>query len=267
MPSLQDDLSLTQELADLADSITLRHFRSESLVVETKPDMTPVTQADREVEQAVRDQLAVMRPGDVVIGEEFGSSDGAPDGSSGGRRWIIDPIDGTKGYVRGLPVWATLLALDQGDGPSVGIISAPALRRRWWAAQGTGAYVSDGLSPGPRRIGVSGVRELGDAQLSYGDLEDWEGIGRLDSLLELARRCWRARGLGDFWSYMLVAEGVAEIAVDPVVSVWDMAASQVIVEEAGGRQTDLSGARRPDGGSGLATNGLLHDAALSILGH
>ena len=140
------------------------------------------------------------------------------------------------------------------------------MRRRWWAAKGTGAYVSDGLSPGPRRIGVSGVRELGDAQLSYGDLEDWEGIGRLDSLLELARRCWRARGLGDFWSYMLVAEGVAEIAVDPVVSVWDMAASQVIVEEAGGRQTDLSGARRPDGGSGLATNGLLHDAALSILG-
>jgi histidinol-phosphatase len=265
VPSLQDDLALSQELADLADSITLRHFRSESLVVETKPDMTPVSQADREVEQAVRDELARARPGDVVIGEEFGSTEGA-DGSSGGRRWIIDPIDGTKGYVRGLPVWATLLALDQGDGLSVGIISAPALRRRWWAARGAGAYVSDGLAPGPRRIGVSGVRELGDAQLSYGDLEDWDGIGRLDALLELARRCWRARGLGDFWSYMLVAEGVAEIAVDPVVSVWDMAASQVIVEEAGGRQTDLSGASRPDGGSGLATNGLLHETALSILG-
>jgi histidinol-phosphatase len=267
VPSLQDDLSLSQELADLADSITLRHFRSESLLVETKPDMTPVSQADREVEQAVRDELARTRPGDAVVGEEFGSSAAPTDGSSEGRRWIIDPIDGTKGYVRGLPVWATLLALDPGDGPAVGIISAPALRRRWWAARGLGAYVSDGLAAGPRRIGVSAVRELGDAQLSYGDLEDWEGIGRLESFLELARLCWRARGLGDFWSYMLVAEGAADIAVDPVVSVWDMAAAQVIVEEAGGRQTDLSGAARPDGGSGLATNGLLHDAALSILGH
>ena len=267
MPSLQDDLSLSHELADLADSITLRHFRSESLVVDTKPDMTPVSEADREVEQAIRDQLKRTRPGDVVVGEEFGTSDGATDGSASGRRWIIDPIDGTKGYVRGLPVWATLLALDQGDGPAVGVVSAPALRRRWWAARGSGAYVSDGLAPGPRRIGVSAVRELGDAQLSYGDLEDWFGIGRMDSLLDLARQCWRTRGMGDFWSYMLVAEGAAEIAVDPVVSVWDLAAPQVIVEEAGGRQTDLSGASRPDGGSGLATNGLLHDAALAILGH
>jgi histidinol-phosphatase len=267
VPSLQDDLSLSQELADLADSITLRHFRSESLVVDTKPDMTPVSQADREVEQAVREELAQARPGDLVIGEEFGSSHTAPDGSAGGRRWIIDPIDGTKGYVRGVPVWATLLALDQGEGLSVGIISAPALRRRWWAARGQGAYVSDGLASGPRRIKVSGVGELGDSQLSYGDLEDWETIGRLDAFLELTRRCWRARALGDFWSYMLVAEGVAEIAVDPIVSVWDMAASQVIVEEAGGRQTDRSGESRPDGGSGLATNGLLHEAALSILGH
>jgi histidinol-phosphatase len=266
VPSPQDDLALAQELADLADSITLRHFRSEGLVVETKPDMTPVSQADREVEQAVRAQLVRARPGDSVVGEEFGASEGEVDGSSSIRRWIIDPIDGTKGYVRGLPVWGTLLALEQDGQLTVGIISAPALRRRWWAARGAGAYVSDGLSAGPRRIGVSGVRDLGDAQLSFGDLEDWEAIGRLDPFLELTRRCWRSRGLGDFWSYMLVAEGVAEIAVDPVVSVWDMAASQVIVEEAGGRQTDLSGVDRPDGGSGLATNGLLHDVALAILG-
>jgi histidinol-phosphatase len=262
VPSAPDDLALAQALADLADSITLRHFRSEELQVETKPDMTPVSQADREVEQAVRDRLADARPGDAVVGEEFGSEDAPP----GARRWIIDPIDGTKGYVRGVPVWATLLALDDGDGLSVGMISAPALRRRWWAARGQGAYVSDGLSAGPRRIRVSRVQELGHAQLSYGDLEDWEAIGRLDSFLELARRSWRARGLGDFWSYMLVAEGSAEIAVDPVVSIWDMAASQVIVGEAGGKQTDLSGVSRPDGGSGLATNGLLHEAALSILG-
>jgi histidinol-phosphatase len=259
--SRADDLSLALELADLADSITLGHFRSESLVVDTKPDMTPVSQADREVEEAVRDRLGQHRPGDSVVGEEYGTS-----GEAGGRRWIIDPIDGTKGYVRGMPVWATLLALQEGEQLSVGVISAPALRRRWWACRGDGAHVADGLSESPRRIRVSAVRELADAQLSFGDLEDWEAVGRLDALLELARRCWRTRGMGDFWSYMLVAEGSAEIALDPVVSVWDMAASQVILEEAGGRQSDLSGADRPDGGSGVGTNGLLHEAVLAILG-
>lgn len=262
MASRQDDLSLAHELADLSDTITLRHFRSEGLVVETKPDMTPVSQADREVEQAVRDRLAQIRPGDAVVGEEYGASGDQADG----RRWIIDPIDGTKGYVRGVPVWATLLALQEGEALTVGVISAPALKRRWWAARGSGAFVRDGLSQGPRRLQVSAVRELEDAQLSFGDLEDWREAGRLAALLELAGRCWRTRGLGDFWSYMVVAEGSAEIAVDPVVSVWDLAASQVILEEAGGRQSDLSGRDRPDGGSGLATNGLLHDAALSILG-
>lgn len=256
-----DDLSLAHELADLADSITLRHFRTEGLVVETKPDMTPVSQADREVEDAVRGRLEQLRSGDAVLGEEFGST-----GQGAGRQWIIDPIDGTKGYVRGMPVWATLLALQEEDDLTVGVISAPALGRRWWASRGQGAHVRDGLSAGPRPIHVSAVRELEDAQLSFGDLEDWAGIGRLDNLLELAHRCWRTRGMGDFWSYMLVAEGTAEIAVDPVVSVWDLAASQVILEEAGGSQTDLTGAARPDGGSGLATNGRLHAAALSILG-
>lgn len=266
MPSLEDDLALSQELADLADSITLRHFRSESLVVDTKPDMTPVSDADREVEQAVRDELARTRPDDVVVGEEFGSPKEATRGSSSGRRWIIDPIDGTKGYVRGLPVWATLLGLEAGGEIVVGIVSAPALRRRWWASRGHGAYVSDGLSPGPRRMQVSAVRDLADAHLSLGDMEGWFKLERIDAVVELARRCWRTRGMGDFWSYMLVAEGAAEIAVDPEVSLWDLAAQQVILEEAGGRQTDLSGVDGPDGGSGLATNGLLHDAALSILG-
>jgi histidinol-phosphatase len=259
--SRQDDLTLAHELADLADAITLRHFRSEGLVVETKPDMTPVSEADREVEQAVRRRVAETRPGDLVVGEEFGSQAG-----EASRRWIIDPIDGTKGYVRGMPVWGTLLALEEDEQIVVGVVSAPALRRRWWAARGTGAFVSDGLSPEPRRINVSGVHDLAAAQFSFGDFDEWEGIGRLEGLIELSRRCWRTRGLGDFWSYMLVAEGAAEIAADPVVSVWDIAACQVIVEEAGGRQTDLSGAARPDGGSGLATNGLLHDAALALLG-
>lgn len=261
VPSLEDDLALAQELADEADAITLAHFRAVDLQVQTKPDMTPVSEADTAVEQALRARLSAQRPGDAVIGEEAGASEG-----QAGRRWIIDPIDGTKGYVRGMPVWATLLALEEDGRLTVGVISAPALSRRWWASQGRGAYVRDGLSPDPRRIAVSGVQELGDAQLSFGDLEDWSTIGRLDALLELAARCWRTRGLGDFWSYMLVAEGAAEIAVDPQVAIWDLAASQVIVEEAGGRQTDLQGVSRPDGGSGVATNGRLHQAALDILG-
>ena len=262
MSSTADDLALAHELVDLADLITMKHFRAEELAVDTKPDMTPVSEADTEVERAVRERVAAARPGDAVVGEEFG----AQETQEPARRWIIDPIDGTKGYVRGMPVWATLLALEDEQEIVVGVVSAPALRRRWWAARGTGAFVADGLTEEPRQINVSGVRDLGDAQFCPGDLDEWEGIGRLDGMLELSRRCWRTRGVGDFWSYMLVAEGAAEIAADPVVSIWDMAASQVIVEEAGGRQTDLSGAARPDGGSGLATNGLLHDAALALLG-
>lgn len=262
MPSPQDDLRLALELCDLSDEVTLGRFRREDLQVRTKPDMTPVSDADMAVERAVRDRLTQARPGDVVVGEEYGGAE--VDGAA--RRWIIDPIDGTKGYVRGLPVWATLLALEEDGELTVGVISAPALGRRWWGVRGLGAYALDGLSPEPRRLQVSGVGDLADAQLSFGDLEDWEAIGRLDGLLDLCRRCWRARGLGDFWSYMLVAEGAAEIALDAVVSLWDVAAQQVILEEAGGRQTDLSGARNPAGGSGLATNGLLHDAALAFVG-
>lgn len=268
MPTIQDDLALALELADAADAITLTRFQAVDLHVATKPDMTPVSEADVAVEEMLRGHLATARPQDAVIGEEGGALDEA-DGESrrpGSRRWIIDPIDGTKGYVRGVPVWATLLALQDGGQLTVGVVSAPALRRRWWAARGRGAYVSDVLSPDPRRIRVSGVDDLADAALSFGDLGDWAALGRRDALLELAGRCWRARGLGDFWSYMLVAEGVMEIAVDPTVAIWDLAAPQIVVEEAGGRQTDLEGISRPDGGSGLATNGLLHEAALEILG-
>jgi histidinol-phosphatase len=262
VPSPSDDLALALELADLADAMTLERFRASDLQVETKPDLTPVTEADRAVEQAVRERLASVRPGDAVIGEEFGVSDSASD-----RRWIIDPIDGTKGYVRGLPVWATLLALQVDDEITVGVVSSPALKRRWWAARGAGAFVDDGLSDRPRALRVSAVSSLEDAQLSLSGLEDWEAIGRLDAMLELSRRCWRTRGFGDMWSYMLVAEGAADIGgLDPDVKLWDLAAPLVIVEEAGGRFTDLTGARRADGGSGVATNGLLHDAALEVVG-
>jgi histidinol-phosphatase len=255
------DLELALSLADIADTITLERFLADNLAIETKPDLTPVTEADRAVEQAVRDRLAEVRPGDSVVGEEFGVSVAAGD-----RRWIIDPIDGTKNYVRGIPVWATLLALEDGGEITVGVASAPAISRRWWAARGHGAFVDDGLDGGPRRCAVSVVHELADAQLCFPGLDGWGGPGGLDGLIELAGRCWRSSGFGDFWSYMLIAEGAADITCEPVVSLWDLAAPQIIVEEAGGRFTDLRGVRTAAGGNAIATNGPLHDAALAIVG-
>jgi histidinol-phosphatase len=262
MTPAADDLELALELADVADSITLARFRAADLVVDTKPDLTPVTEADTAVERAMRERLAEVRPGDGVLGEEYGVSEG----SDGGRRWIIDPIDGTKNYVRGIPVWGTLLALHEGGQAAVGVVSAPALGRRWWAARGAGAFGTDGLSPGPRPLRVSAVRALEDAQLVVSGFDGWEERGRLEALLALARRCWRTRGFGDFWTYMLIAEGVAEVGCEAIVSLWDLAAPQVIVEEAGGTFTDLGGVRTADGGDALATNGLLHEEALALIG-
>jgi histidinol-phosphatase len=263
MPAVADDLALALELADLADEITLGRFRAGDLVVDTKPDMTPVTEADRATEEALRARLAIVRPDDDVLGEEFGGADSG----AAGRRWIIDPIDGTMGYVRGIPTWSTLLALEVDGAIELGVVSAPALKRRWWASRGGGAWLDDGLPGTPRRLQVSAVAELSDAQLIFQGLEDLDGVGRLDALVELGRRCWRTRAFGDVWSYMLVAEGAADIGgLDAGVKIWDMAAPLVIVEEAGGRFTDFSGAARADGGSGLATNGLLHDQVLEIIG-
>ena len=251
-----EDLALALELADLADELTLRRYRAEDLLIDTKSDLTPVTEADRAVEQAIRARLAEVRPGDAVIGEEYDDV-AAPDTA---RRWIIDPIDGTKSYVRGMPTWSTLIALSVETDITVGVVSAPAAGRRWWASRGAGAF-ADG-----RPIRVSTIASLGDAQLAWGGIEDWDAVGRLDALIELGRSCWRTRGVGDAWQYMLVAEGAAEIAIDPVVSIWDLAAVQVVVEEAGGRFSDLAGVRGPGGGDGIATNGLVHDAALAIVG-
>jgi histidinol-phosphatase len=262
VPASPDDLALALQLADVADAITLRRFRAHDLIVETKPDLTPVSEADRDVEQALRERLAVQRPGDSVFGEEYGGST-AP---AGPRRWIVDPIDGTKGYVRGIAVWATLLALEEDGEITIGVVSAPALSCRWWAARGAGAFARDSLAREPRRLHVSAVGELADAQLGYGGLEEWREVGRVDALLELGRHCWRTRGYGDFWTYVLVAEGALEIALDPVVSLWDIAAPKVIVEEAGGRFTDLGGVATADGGDAIATNGRLHDAARAIVG-
>ena len=259
---MTEDLALALELAGVADRITLERYRASDLDVQTKPDLTPVTEADTAVEHAIRERLASVRPGDSVVGEEYGTST-APDSD---RRWIIDPIDGTENYVRGIPVWATLLALQVGEEMSVGVVSAPALSRRWWAARGVGAFGHDHLGAGPRALRVSGVGLLSDAQLCFPGLEDWDTSVGIDALLQLGKSCWRTRGYGDFWAYMLLAEGAIDVACEPVVSLWDLAAPLVIVEEAGGRFTDLGGVARADGGDALATNGALHEAALAIIG-
>jgi histidinol-phosphatase len=249
------DLELAFELADMADEITTERFRASDLVVETKPDLTPVTEADRAVERLLRKRIGELRPGHVVVGEEFGTG-GAADGPT---RWIVDPIDGTKNYVRGIPVYGTLIALEHAGTLEVGVISAPSLGRRWWATRGGGAFANGT----PMR--VSRVAKLEDAQLCHSGVWLWAEHGLLDQFLELERRCWRGRGFGDFWQHMLVAEGAVDVAVEPEVSLWDVAAVQVIVEEAGGRFTNLAGLPRPDGGSAVSTNGLLHDEALSVL--
>jgi len=257
------DLRLALRLADLADEITMDRFRAIDLAVETKPDMTPVSEADTQVERTLRAHLDATRPADAILGEEYGA-DEVPEN---GRRWIIDPIDGTKGYVRGIPVWATLIALEAHGEPVVGVASAPALGRRWWAARGEGAHLREGGPDAPPRpLSVSAVAELADAQFCFGGLEDWRDVGREEGLLALSRQVARTRGFGDFWQYALVAEGAAEIASDPSASIWDLAAPLVIVTEAGGRFTDLTGAATAAGRGGLATNGLLHDAVLAILG-
>ena len=266
MPGAPDDLALALELADVADAITLGRFRAEDLVVETKPDLTPVSEADRAVEQALREHLASVRPRDTVFGEEYGGADEpAGSGPHPSRRWIVDPIDGTKGYIRGMQVWATLLALEDAGEIVAGVVSAPAMGRRWWAARGAGAFTIDGAGGEPRALRVSGIRQLGDAQMCFGGHEEWRQTGRLEVLLALSEACWRTRGYGDFWQYMLVAEGAAEIALDPAVALWDVAAPMVIVEEAGGRFTDFAGTGTAAGGDGIGSNGLVHEAARAIL--
>jgi histidinol-phosphatase len=253
-----DDLALALRLADAADAMTSARFRGARLRVDRKPDRTPVTDVDIAVEDAVRAVLAEERPQDAVLGEERGGS------RSAGRTWVLDPIDGTKNYLRGMPAWATLIALVDGGLPVLGVISAPALRRRWWATVAAGAWVAD-AGGSMRRIAASGVSELGDAYVSTTDLRSWvEHHSRL-AYLALVDACWESRAFGDFWQHCLVAEGVIDLAVEPIVSPWDVAAVQVIVEEAGGRFSDLSGARRYDGGNAISSNGLLHDAALERL--
>jgi histidinol-phosphatase len=243
--AVSQDLELALALADAADGISLAHFGSD-LVVETKPDLTPVTAADRAVETELRRRLGDERPTDAVLGEEEGGA------RSGARRWILDPIDGTRNYSRGVPVWATLIALEADGEVMLGVVSAPALRRRWWAERGRGARANG------ERIHVSKVSEVEDAVLSFA-IED--------GVPELAARSWHARAFGDFWAHMLVAEGAVDGAVDAIgVSEWDLGAVQVIVEEAGGRFSDFGGESRIDRGTAVTSNGLLHEALLAAVG-
>jgi histidinol-phosphatase len=258
MAGYDDDLRFAHVLADAADDITMRRFRALDLRVESKPDLTPVTDADLAAEESLRHVLSRARPRDAVLGEESGKT------GVGKRCWVLDPIDGTKNYVRGVPVWATLIGLMVSGDVTVGVVSAPALGRRWWAARDGGAWTGKSLTKAsPCR--VSEVASLQDASLSYAGLVDWERYGRLDGFLSLARSVWRTRAYGDFWSHMMVAEGAVDISAEPEVSLWDLAALQVIVEEAGGVFTDLSGKPTPDGGSAVCTNGRLHAEVLDLL--
>jgi histidinol-phosphatase len=294
-----DDLALAHALADLADAITLDRYQAQDLVITNKPDNTPVTDADRAVETAIREALATHRQSDGLVGEEFGSDKG-----SSGRYWVIDPIDGTKNFMRGVPTWATLIALVEVDTSGkeeviVGIASAPALARRWAAAKGYGATVrfnsgesdfalgdtsgddfaysnsdsdlinhgsstsSLSLAPNEKKISVSKVASLSDASISYSDFVGWGE--RLEPFQKMLAAAWRTRGIGDFWSHMLVAEGAVDIAIEPSLELWDMAALDIIVREAGGSFTNTAGENGPFGGSGVSTNGVLHNAVIKGL--
>jgi histidinol-phosphatase len=258
VPGYKNDLDLAIRLADAADAITTARFRALDLTFERKPDRTPVTDADTAVEDAIRMLLSTERHSDTVAGEERGGAV-----TKQGRTWVVDPIDGTKNFLRGVPVWATLIALVEDGEPVVGMISAPLLGRRWWAATGDGAWLRD--TAGERRISVSGVTSLSDAYLSTTDLGTWVQYHSRERYLALTEACWESRAFGDFWQHCLVAEGALDVAAEAIVNPWDVAAAQVLVTEAGGRFSDLSGKPRFDGGSALSTNGLLHDKTLAIL--
>jgi histidinol-phosphatase len=263
MAGYADDLALAHMLADTADAISVARFRALDLHVTAKPDLTPVSDADTAVEKALRATLARTRPRDAVLGEEYGASEAAA--GSGSRRWVIDPIDGTKNFIRGVPIWATLIALMDADRAVVGLVSAPGLQRRWWGAIGHGAYAGRHASAATR-LRVSGVSRLADASFCYSSLPGWEQAGRLDDMLEIIRGVWRSRAYGDFYGYMLVAEGAVDAMVEPELSLWDLAALVPIVTEAGGTFTDLNGQPGPAGGSAIATNGKLHEQILERLG-
>lgn len=255
---MNSDLELALEMADVADQLSMSRYRALDLSVETKPDFTPVTEADRAVETSLREQLASKCPGDGVIGEEFPNTDEAAS-----RTWIIDPIDATKNYVRGVPVWGTLIALAIDGEPVVGVVSAPAMGRRWWASPEDGAFTKD-VDGSVRKISPSKVQLLSDASFSYSDPIGWDLLGK-DSLAKITNTVWRTRGYGDFWSHLLVAEGAVDIAIEPELQNYDMAAFIAIANAAGCKVTGVKGQTAMQAGHAITTNALLHDQVLALL--
>ena len=253
----QADLDLALELADIADAISLERFRALDLHVESKPDRSPVTDADRSVEQALKDLLAIKAPNDALIGEEYGNS------GSASRTWIIDPIDGTANYLRGVPVWATLIALAIDGKPVVSVVSAPAMGRRWWAAPEIGAFTKE-IDGSTRELKVSAIAELENASLSYNNFQLWDQAGMLPQLTELSRKIWRTRAYGDFWSYMLLAEGSVDIVAEHDLKIYDIAALVPIVEQAGGQFGAIDGALTEATTSVLATNSKLQSKSQQV---
>lgn len=256
-------LAFALACCDVADDMALHHFRRD-LIIETKPDRTFVTEADQAIERAIRDRITAAYPDHGLVGEEYGTEDG-----EGSVRWYIDPIDGTHNFMRGVPLFGALLAVECDGEVVVGVMSAPALGSRWYARRGGGAWAVDALGPTagvPRRIGVSRVAALADAQVLHASADEIAASGLAPGFPALIRESWRDRGFGDFWGYALVAEGAAEAMVEVGPHSWDLAAPSVIVEEAGGRFTDIDGERTIHGGNALATNGLLHELIRGRLG-
>lgn len=256
--SLSDDLALALRLADAADRVAMARFDAGDLRIDTKPDRTHVTEADLATERAIREILDAERPGDAILGEEYGTT------GDTARRWVIDPIDGTHNYMRGIPVWATLIALTVDGVPQVGVVSQPALGRRWWAATGHGAW-TNGRDGDDRRIHVSGINDIAQSSISFQSIEQWDDVDLLPTLERLARAVWRDRGYGDALPYMWLAEGRLELVAEFGVKEYDIAAIAPIVREAGGRFSAFDGSDRLDAESSLATNGVLHDTFLTFL--
>lgn len=263
------ELEFALTLADFADEISLARYRALDLVITTKPDKSPVTDADKSVEAAISSAIHGKYPNDGIVGEEFGTS-----GSRGSkdRYWVIDPIDGTKNFLRGVPTWATLIALVENENVVASVVSSPALYRRWYASVGGGAFVTEGASGAgsqgetksdPRKLAVSKVSQLSDASIAYSDFQGWGA--RRANFEKLLDGAWRTRGLGDFWSHMLVAEGAVDVAIEPSLALWDMAALDLIVREAGGKFTSLDGVDGPFGPNAISTNGALHGAIVAAL--
>jgi len=260
-PQYSAELEFALTLADRADAISLSRYQALDLEITTKPDNSPVTDADKAVERAIIDAIATKYPSDGVVGEEFGSN-GSKD-----RYWVIDPIDGTKNFVRGVPTWATLIALVENEEVVASVVSSPALYRRWYASADGGAFVVEGgsvkASPAPRKLNVSKVSQLSDASITYSDFQGWGA--RRANFEKLLDGAWRTRGLGDFWSHMLVAEGAVDVAIEPSLALWDMAALDLIVREAGGKFTSLDGVDGPFGPNAVSSNGVIHGAVITAL--